>query len=585
MRRSNVRGRLAAFVLLSAILVAMGCGEKDKSKVVVARVGDHEVTLDYFERKMNKFPKGGAPVDFLTREGREEFLETIVNKEVMAIKAEELGMGADGKADEAAEKLAELQAVQTMYDEVVAPAQNPTEDELYDYYENFARVLNVSYMLFDDLEDAKNAKGLVEGGEDWSEVARRFDAGDPGPGGDWKVEMRYGTVADELEARVFRLPVGAITDPIETVYGYFIIRVEGQRIERVAPFDEIRDKVRASVIKQNSKLALEKFRNECFEEYNVQVHEDALRIVFDALPEDVPLTESIPTEDLAPLDVKPSDLDKVLLSYADVEWTIRSFADLYDQLNYLARPRRENRLGGLRSKLKKDCIRELMPIVARDRGYMERPEARDEYKNRREQQMVNRLYEETVKGTVKVSREEVEAYWEKHQDEFTKPERREALALVAPSEAEGLAAMGEAQNGGDWTELVEKYCIDSGLKQEKGKLPVYTPESTGPIAEQVFRMGNEGEVCYPVELGPDQWLVVKLLKITEEEHPSLDDLRVRIGQLTQAEKEEAAFQERVAEWKSGLDIEVFPDRLMDAVYDPAEAPNTRVPVMAPNQGG
>lgn len=578
MNRFRQLGITGTLFTLSALLLLSACGEKDKSEVVVATVGDHEVTLDYFERKMNSFPEEAAPVDFLTRAGREEFLDTIINKEVMAIKAEELGMDSDGEAGEAAQAMARLKAVEQMHADVVAPYQEPTEDELYEYYENFGRVLTVSYMLFDTVEEAEKARGLVVGGENWQDVAARLDAGDPGPTDDWVLEMRYGTIADDLEAKVFELPVGEVSEPLDSIYGYFLIRVDSQKMKRLPPFEKMRESVRQSVIKQNSALAVNRFILDQFDAYGFEINEDVLQLVFDALPPDPPLSDPPSRDELSPLQLDPQDLDKVLMTYGDEVWTVRRYSDLYEQSSVFGRPRRENRVGGFRRALKEIAMRELMPVVAQDKGYMEDPLVRDEFKLRREQRMVRRLYEEVVAGTVKVTPEEVREYWENNREEFVKPERRKVKAVVAETEAEALQAQVAAQQGTPWEEIVEEYCIESRLKEQKGDLGEITEEAEGPIEEQAFRMGGAGDVCYPFEVGPDQWAVVKVVEVTPRDEPTFEEVRLRIGRMIEADKEEVAFQERVAEWKKDIPIETDTDALMDAVYDPREPTDTRIPI-------
>ena len=50
---SAAAGILCLALLMSLAAGLTGCGQKDKSTVVVAEVGDRTIMLDYFERKMN----------------------------------------------------------------------------------------------------------------------------------------------------------------------------------------------------------------------------------------------------------------------------------------------------------------------------------------------------------------------------------------------------------------------------------------------------------------------------------------------------------------------------------------------------
>ena len=560
-----------------AMLAAAGCAPKDKSEIPVAEIGDTVIMLDYFERKMNTMDPQYAPKNLDSREGREELLEIIVDKEVMALKAVELGMDKDGSATTQADQVAEYKAITRMREDVVAPAQRVSEDEIYDYYENFARKLRVSYMLFDRTEEALEARALVEGGEQWTKVAERFDAGDPGPSGDWTLEMKYGTVVDDLEEAVFGLPVGSVSQPIESIYGFFVVRVEGQTLERLAPLDTMRDRIVASIQKQKSERLIADFRNEVFEQYDMVIDEEVLQIVFDALPPDPDLANPPAPDDLEGLDLEPADLDKVLLSYADQVWDLRRYSDFYDGSSVFGRPRRQARIGGLRRALKEIALRELMALAARDRGYMGDPVVQDEFKLRREQAMVTRLHEELIKGQVKISPEEVESYWAEHAEDFNKPEIRTVLALVAENETNALAAQMEAQAGVDWPTLIEKYNIDEPLAVRKGDLGEMNEHRQGVYAEHAFRAGEAGSVTYPAEVGEGQWLVMKIVDVKPREERSFEEAKIEVGRRLQATAEEKLFLERVKEWREDYRIKTYPDELMKASYNPT-GPDQRIPV-------
>jgi parvulin-like peptidyl-prolyl isomerase len=561
-------------VALAAVFVvagAFGCSSPEKSEIEVARVGDRSIMLDYFERTMNRMDPQFIPSDINTQAGREEVLDVMINKEVMAMKAEDLGMDADGSADEQAEMVSQLKAVQKMSEDVEAPAQDPTEEDILDYYEKFPRKLTVSYMLFDWEEEAWEAKRLVEGGEDWNEVARRLDAGAPNQQtDDYTLTMSYGTIADDLEYKVFQLPTGEISDPIDSIYGWFLIRVDEVSMERVPPLEEIRDRVRQSVVKQESALLKVDFIEEVFEKYDLTINDEALKIVWDALPPDPSLQPPTPKEDLEPLEIDSKHYDEVLIRYADREIDLREYVDIYNESSVFGRPLKQRGVGTFRRMLKEDAIRYLMPIEAEARGYLEDPLIQDEYKRRREQAMVTRLHRELISDEVEVSAAEMEEYWAENSDDWIRPERREILALVAPTETDAISARIDVEGGMSWEDAVEKYCIESDIKQKKGQFGVVTPSADTPFRDIAFGLQSEGEVSMPVEIGDGQWAIARLETLMPREEPLYDEVKAEVGRRVRAIKEEELFQEKVAEWRADYGVETWPEHLMKATYDPVE---------------
>lgn len=561
--------RSLALVILAVLFAGVaGCGKKDKSEIAVAEVGGNKIMLDYFERKMNTIPTEELPADIAVQSGREELLETMIKKEVMVLKALELGLDEDGSVSEQAERIANLTAVTNMRNDVAAKAQDVSEAEIQAYYEMLPRKLTTSYMVFDYEDQAREARALVEGGERWVDVAKRSGATNPGANDNYTMPIVYGTVADDFEREVFALPVGGISEPIETPYGFFLVRVDDITFERVQPLDTMRDKVVASVRQQKEALAVKDFVTQVFEEYELHIDDEALQIVFDAIPEDIPLEPPYPKkEDLPRLGVDSADLDKVLMSFAGKEWTIRRYADFFDDSSVFGRPRREARVGGLRRALKEIAIREMMDQVAIDRGYAKAPDVRDEYDKRREQLMVTRLNDELVRNQVSVSPEEVQAYWDEHQEEFRRAELRDVLALITESEADALSAQIDMAGGATWAEIVEKYCVPSDIRQNQGQVGKMAPTAESPLTAIAYSL-EEGEMSDPVQLLDGRWAMVKVLSIEPSYLPAYDEIKVTVGARLRGEKEDARFESLIEEWMQDYEIVRYPERLMDAVYAP-----------------
>jgi foldase protein PrsA len=560
---------------LFALLAFAACGKKDKSEIAVAQVEDTVITLEYFERKMNTIPAEELPADIAVQSGREELLETMIKKEVMVLKAIELGMDEDGQVDEQARRIANLGAVTKMRNDIATVGQTVTEEEIQAYYEMLPRKLMVSYMLFNFVDDAREARALVEGGEDWVATAKRYNAGAPGRNDNFTMPIAYGTVTDDFERAVFALPVGAISQPIESPYGYFVIRIDDITMERIQPLDNIRDKVVASVKQQKESLALTDFVNEVFEEYELYINDEALAVVYEGIPEDLPLTPPYPTPDeLEPLNVDSEWLDTTLMSFAEEVWTVRRYEDFFENSSIFGRPRREAQVGGLRRSLKEIAIRELMDQVAIDRGYGEDPDVRDEYRTRREQMMVTRLNEELVSDQVRISPEELEVWWEENKEDFRRPEMRDVLAIICEAESDCLSAEIDLAGGATWEEIVEKYCVESDIKQQKGQVGVMSANASSAIKHIVFGMEETDVLSAPEELGDGRWAMVKVLDIRPTHVPELSEIRTQVGARMRGIREDALFDSLIESWMVEYEITRYPERLGDAVYAPEPANDT-----------
>ncbi|MBR9813519.1 hypothetical protein GYB61_06645 [bacterium] len=131
----------------------------------------------------------------------------------------------------------------------------PTEEELRALYEaekaRFStpeeRLTRHILIKVDDDTDSDAAQAqiealrtrIVEGGEDFAELAtaESEDAGSARDGGslDW---VRRGMMVTPFEEAMFALEEGAVSEPVETDFGWHLIRVDEVREPDVTPFDD-----------------------------------------------------------------------------------------------------------------------------------------------------------------------------------------------------------------------------------------------------------------------------------------------------------------------------------------------------------
>lgn len=137
-----------------------------------------------------------------------------------------------------------------------AIAQLDLSDQgLSDYYEQnkdkFSRVC-AAHILVATREEADAVLGRLNAGEDFAAVAQQvsLDTGSAANGGDLGPNCAArGEFVAEFEQVAFEIPVGTVSDPVQTQFGFHLIKV---RERPVLPFAQVKDQVRALVSAEGS---------------------------------------------------------------------------------------------------------------------------------------------------------------------------------------------------------------------------------------------------------------------------------------------------------------------------------------------
>ncbi len=125
--------------------------------------------------------------------------------------------------------------IKAAYDAHVAA--NPPQEEVH-----------ARHILLADEAKAKEVLALIQGGKDFTEAATEFSTGPSGPtGGDLGFFTKDRMVAPFAEA-AFKMQPGEISAaPVQTEFGWHIIKVEERRTQPVPTLDDMREELKADL--------------------------------------------------------------------------------------------------------------------------------------------------------------------------------------------------------------------------------------------------------------------------------------------------------------------------------------------------
>ncbi|MFC3119132.1 peptidylprolyl isomerase [Jhaorihella thermophila] len=124
-----------------------------------------------------------------------------------------------------------------------------TEDEIraaYDakYGEGFGgQEYNASHILVETKEEAEAIKAELDGGADFAELAKAKSTGPSGPNGGALGWFGEGAMVPEFEAAVKALKVGEVSGPVQTQFGWHIVKLNDSRKAEAPKLEDVRDEI------------------------------------------------------------------------------------------------------------------------------------------------------------------------------------------------------------------------------------------------------------------------------------------------------------------------------------------------------
>jgi len=134
--------------------------------------------------------------------------------------------------------------LQAAYDEAYADAE-PTEE------------FSASHILVETEEDAKAVKTALDEGADFAELAKEKSTGPSGPAGGTLGWFGPGMMVPAFETAVAELEVGAVSEPVETQFGWHVIKLDEKRQKEAPALDEVKDELETQVRQVKAQALIE----------------------------------------------------------------------------------------------------------------------------------------------------------------------------------------------------------------------------------------------------------------------------------------------------------------------------------------
>jgi foldase protein PrsA len=216
--------------------------------------------------------------------------------------------------EQAREQLRSVVAQEKLREQLTADLA-PDEEELRDLYEERSdqwEQVEASHILVETEEEADAIIGLLERGRDFAELAeaRSTDTGSAQQGGSLGSQPR-GTFVPEFEEAVWNAEEGEIVGPVQTQFGFHVIRVDRFVTQS---FEDVRDTLANELSQGEQDRVFQEYVEEAFQEAEIEVSSrfgewdaETGAVVDPNAPTEAPAPGQPPVPTDAPTDLPPTD--------------------------------------------------------------------------------------------------------------------------------------------------------------------------------------------------------------------------------------------------------------------------------------
>lgn len=276
-----------AALLTVGVITLSACSGDDSETVVETSAGN--VTKDEFYEELKDRYGEEVLRELVTvkvLEDKYEVTDEMIDEEIELAKeqfGENFDMVLQQSGFESEEDYADVLYLSLLQEQALAEDIEITDEEIEQRYDRSKTEIDAQHILVADEETANEVKEKLDDGEDFGELAAEYStdgsAQDEGKLG----YFTAGSMVPEFEDAAYNMEVGEISDPVESQYGFHIIKVNDIRdVEDVEELEDVKEDIRRElqIAKMDMSQAATKIDN-ILQDADVKVKIDKFEDMFE----------------------------------------------------------------------------------------------------------------------------------------------------------------------------------------------------------------------------------------------------------------------------------------------------------------
>lgn len=261
--------------------VSQNIGGKNMENKIVAQVGERKITLEEIEQAIKYTPKEHQEA-LQTMEGKKNLLNQLVIQEVIYLDAIKNKYDQEEAFINDLEKLKVARLKEYGINKILSDVEI-TEEEIRVFYDGNQNQFkteesaNAKHILVATKEEAEEVLKELKEGKEFEKMAGKYSTcPSKSSGGDLGFFTR-GKMVPEFEDAAFKLEPGELSEPVETQFGYHIIKLIEKKEPGILEYKQVRDQISEYLIGQKRNVQFFQKTEVLKEQYEINTNEELLK--------------------------------------------------------------------------------------------------------------------------------------------------------------------------------------------------------------------------------------------------------------------------------------------------------------------
>ncbi len=312
-----------------------------------------------------------------------------------------------------------------LYRKVIPSSVEVSEQEIKELYDKSNYMVKISYLRVSSKHLADSLYQALKRGADFAQIAQNYslDIHTYEHGGEVRNYIQPGSLDPEFEKAIFSLKEGQISKPIYLSGWYSIVKIDKKKPIEKKPLDQMRAQLKQRLQQFKMNVIRNNYIDSLFIKYHYQVNKDLFPYIKKAF---------VPLDRVGQLKVEAIPKDKqqeALVTYDGGKFTLLEFVKTYNSSNAASRvPLRYD--DEIENHIKTLVIGHLMYADAVARGLLEDEQFKYIYDRMRIQKLEREALKRLVNDQIKLTDEELKAYYDQHKQEWNNQEFEKVKRFV-----------------------------------------------------------------------------------------------------------------------------------------------------------